>query len=133
MLIMPLLFITLMRGADFQDCASVRTGTFYFYPRNSMRSYRIERSAAQQTDVNLNTGDTLLSSIQWTDSCTYTLTFISGTAVRPLFKGKTSTFKIDYVTPDYYTVRMIDAVTLGLGARDTVWHTEHMQDWRIRK
>jgi len=105
------------------DCASIHTGTFYFYPRNSMRSYKIVRSDTYQQEFNLSTGDSSINSVQWMDPCTYKLTFISGSAKRPAgYKPPVITIHLLTATSGYYIMRAsVDSLHPAMGTQDTVW------------
>jgi hypothetical protein len=62
-----------------QDCRSLRIGKFRLDdPEFKLRTV-IERTETTQIETDLDTGDTITSTIEWPEDCTYVLTAIKTT------------------------------------------------------
>ncbi len=59
------------------DCGKIKTGTFYFYPLDSKKAYRIERGDSVQEEIDLTGPDTSFWRVEWQDPCHFSLSFIS--------------------------------------------------------
>ena len=71
-IVLLLCFTTSFSSA--QDCRSLRVGKFRLDdPEFKLRTV-IERTETLQVETDLDTGDTITSTIEWPDDCTYVLT-----------------------------------------------------------
>lgn len=62
--------------AQEQDCRSLRVGKFRLDDASVGIRTLIERTETEQTETNLDTGETIKGSIQWVDDCTYIFTYL---------------------------------------------------------
>lgn len=108
-------------------CAGLKTGTFYFYPKQSGKSFKFERNDSLQTEIDLVTGDTSFWKITWQGDCQFTAGFISRTspisqAESDFYASHTTTIEIVGPQKDYYLIK----ATINPPVRyeypsDTVW------------
>jgi hypothetical protein len=109
------------------DCSSIRTGTFYYYPKNTSDSYLDVRDDKYLHETNLNTGDSSLYEIKWSDDCVYTLKYISGNEkmsddVVEFNKKHKLLFQVSKTSKDYYTFTgYIDKTSNQPVLTDTMW------------
>lgn len=61
------------------DCKAIQNGTFYFYPEDQKKGYKLIREDTLQMEIELKTRDTSFWKIQWIDDCTCSSKFISMT------------------------------------------------------
>src|ERR1700745_66633 len=60
------------------NCASLRTGIFHSYPKNTKDHYFTRGDSVQQLETNVANGDSVVWIIHWTDDCDYALQYESG-------------------------------------------------------
>ncbi len=111
-------------------CSDIKTGIFYFYPKNTHDAYIETRDDDYVREKNTVNGDTALWEIKWANDCEYSLklvatnTKMSDETVTALRKHK-FVYKILTVTNDYYTFNgYFDKSTNNPIQQDTMWLTE---------
>ena len=118
-------FIFLSYTSDKKNdkCRDIHKGQFYFYPKSSNKKYKIIRDGITQKEINLNSGDTSVSSIRWIDDCTYSLTHIPGGPKMPdNIKRPEIYIQFLRITADYYLLKAcIDSLTSRYCLTDTIW------------
>jgi hypothetical protein len=127
-------FLSAAQPADAQHtCADLRTGDYYYYPRNTLQQYHVTVSGDKEKVVNLTKRkgtpiyDSSIYRIEWKGDCNYTLKYLEGTGLtdeelRFVNKHKLA-YHIDSVGPDYYVFtsyedRLSEGKLLG---KDTMW------------
>jgi hypothetical protein len=80
---------------DPATCQQVKTGTFTFESGSSL--YKIVRTANEQSETNLTTGETSTWGVAWQDDCTYVITLKRRSTNTPT-QYPTQTIKITKVT-----------------------------------
>ena len=110
-------------------CLDLKTGIFHSYSKNGSEHFISRREADYQYDNNLTKGDTSVWKINWTDDCTYSLKFVSGTgfdeATLKILKKHKLAYEITKVTGDYCVYKgYLDNVSGTLLESDTMWLAE---------
>ena len=109
------------------DCKNIKTGTFYYYPKNSTDSYLEIRDDKHLYETNLTKGDSSVYEIKWSDDCVYTLKYVSGNAemsdeVEEFNKKHKLLFEVNKIAKDYYTFTgYIDKTSNQPVLKDTMW------------
>jgi hypothetical protein len=109
------------------DCETIKTGTFYYYPKNSTDSYLEIRDDKYLYETNLTKGDSSVYEIKWSDDCVYTLKYVSGNAemsneVVKFNKKHKLLFEVNKITKDYYIFTgYIDKTSNQPILKDTMW------------
>jgi len=128
--IILLISFALFRGLSYsQDCSKIRTGKFYFYPRNSYASYTylLVRGDSIQQEINYLLKDTSYWRIMFENPCTFNLNFLRSTEEMPegkirFFKDHHTHIKVLTVTDNYYTYHWsLDSLPTKTQGEDTVW------------
>lgn len=111
-------------------CADIKTGIFYYYPKNSASHYISNRSEKYVNEKDAVTGDSTVWEINWIDDCTYALKFVSSTSkvdegTLKIIQHYKLVYKINSITNDYYTFKgYIDKTTNIPISDDTIWTSE---------
>ena len=109
------------------DCETIKTGTFYYYPKNSTDNYLEIRDDKYLYETNLTKGDSAVYEIKWSDDCVYTLKYVSGNAemsddAEKFNKKHKVLFEVNKITKDYYTFTgYIDKTSNQPILKDTMW------------
>jgi len=113
-----------------KECRIAQTGTFYYYPRNTNRQFRIIRTANLQTEIDLATGDSSFWRISWKSECNFSVSFIRNTRVmsekeREFYLSHVLNCKILTIAPTYYIFKAIAEPSAGFKpVTDTIWLKE---------
>lgn len=127
-LVVPFFLIAVASGilsckptATAENCASIRTGQFYFYPSNTGSSYSITRDNKVQKESRLGSTDTSYWKISWTDSCNYSLDYMSGGG-KEFETAPHVPIKVKFlaVTKQYY-IMQVSSEELSRTLTDTIW------------
>jgi hypothetical protein len=113
------------------NCKDVKTGVFYYYPKNSTGPYIVYMTDGFEKDVDMITGDTTLWKIDRIDDCSYKQSLISTNdrnipedTKKALKKHKiisnTLTVTDDYITYADY----LDKISGHFLSTDTAWFHE---------
>ena len=109
------------------DCETIKTGTFYYYPKNSTDNYLEIRDDKYLYETNLTKGDSAVYEIKWSDDCVYTLKYVSENAevsddAEKFNKKHKVLFEVNKITKDYYTFTgYIDKTSNQPILKDTMW------------
>ncbi|MDB5277609.1 MAG: hypothetical protein JWR61_2564 [Ferruginibacter sp.] len=113
--------------AQVKNCKDVNEGVFYSYPKNTSKQYQLNRKDDIQKETDLATGDSSLWKVSWLNDCTYSLTYISGSAklteeMKSFSGAHHLVTKIETVTNDFYSYQIfIDKVAGKYLLADTIW------------
>ncbi len=116
-------FLSYSSPKKIDNCKDIHTGEFYFYPKSSNKKYKIIRDGITQKEINLSSGDTSVSIIQWIDDCTYFLEHISGGVIMPADMKRPKIYiQFLQITNDYYLMKAcIDSINSKYCLKDTIW------------
>jgi len=116
-----------------KTCADLRSGDYYYYPRNTLQQYHVIMSGDIQKVVSMIRRksppyyDSSVYKIEWKDDCDYLLKYVEGSGLpdddlKFVTKHKLA-YHIDSVTSDYYVFSSyVDHPSSGrLLAKDTIW------------
>jgi hypothetical protein len=108
------------------DCETIKTGTFYFYPKNSSDSYLEVRDDKYLYETNLIKGDSSVYEIKWLNNCTYSLTYVKGNSMTEeeveFSKKHKILCQVNGTTKDYYLFTgYIDKTSNQPVLIDTMW------------
>jgi len=112
------------------ECTSLKSGTFYSYPKNTLEQWKSERTGEYQKETNLVTGDTSLWKVSWQKGCNYTLKYVSGgkdlkKEELAFVKQHVLVFTVNSETEDYYVFsEYVDKVSKTPFLADTMWKRE---------
>jgi hypothetical protein len=82
-----LMAATLIANGQSKSCADLKTGEYYFYPRNTLQQYHVILSGDQEKVVNMTRRkgspyyDSSVYKVEWKDNCNYTLKYVEGTGL----------------------------------------------------
>jgi hypothetical protein len=113
-------------------CADIKTGVFYFYPKNSTDRFVSTRDDKQVIEKNTVKGDSTIWEITWNSDCEYSLKYLSGNAKMPddtkaFFQKHKLVYQISNVTPEYYTFTgYVDKIKNNPIQADTIWLNERV-------
>jgi hypothetical protein len=111
-------------------CADIKTGIFYYYPKNSTDSYIETRDDDYLYEKNIVKGDSSVWKIEWKSDCEYWLKYVSGNTkmtdeVVKLLEKHKLVYQVNKVTNDYYTFTgYIDKTSNQPIQTDTIWYTQ---------
>jgi hypothetical protein len=124
---------TLTADAQPKTCADLRSGDYYYYPRNTLQQYHVIISGDQQKVLNMTRRkgsshyDSSVYRIEWKDACEYTLKYVEGDGLADddlkfLTKHKL-VYHIDSIASDYYLFSSYQDRSSKdrLLAKDTIW------------
>ncbi|MBV9962705.1 MAG: hypothetical protein JO072_10695 [Parafilimonas sp.] len=109
------------------DCNDIKTGTFYYCPKNTNDNYLEVRNDKYLVETNLLKGDSSVYEIKWSNDCVYTLKYISGNAeisdaIIEFNKKHKLLFQVNKITKDYYLFTgYIDKTSNQPILTDTMW------------
>jgi len=109
-----------------RDCRNVRTGSYYFQPRNSTKKFLVIRTDSIQKEVEITTQDTTCWKIKWITDCDFFLEFIRRTnntseREKSFYTSHKVMVKILTVTKDYYSFTAgLDSISSS-SLTDTLW------------
>src|ERR1700754_1251253 len=125
-----ILFALTTRSQKISNCKSLQSGTFFLYPKNSTDKYSWTRTADQQFETNLVTGDSTVYSVKWSGECGYSLKLVkTSEKLKPADKSFLEQHVVYYEilekTDDYYVFKAhVDKPSGILLQTDTVWLKE---------
>jgi len=70
-----------------KSCTDLKSGEFYYYPRNTLDQYHIfvagdvEKVVSMKKKKGARSYDSSLYKIEWKDDCSYTLKFMEGSGL----------------------------------------------------
>jgi hypothetical protein len=133
----PLLAAVLLSAALAADaqrvCTDLKSGDFYYYPRNTLLQHHVIVSGDRQKVVNMVRqkgalyNDSTVFRIEWKDDCDYTLKYLEGSGLSDdvlKFQLKhTVVYHIDTIGPDYYVFSAYQdhLSPKTLMVKDTMW------------
>jgi hypothetical protein len=108
------------------DCETIKTGTFYFYPKNSTDSYLEVRDDKYLHETNLTKGDSSIYEIKWLNNCIYSLSYVDGNSMSEdeieFSKKHKVLCQVNSITKDYYIFTgYIDKTSNQPMLKDTMW------------
>jgi hypothetical protein len=121
-LIFPLTAFTQSVG-----CADIKNGVFIYLLKKDGSKIVCTRTADEQREFNVSAHQTVVWEINWTNDCTYVLTYSSGLEDAPkqtqqLVRKHKFVNTITSVTPDYYIVQTsLDKPLNPVLTTDTLW------------
>ena len=112
LLLLVFVLLQLLSDAQIADCSKLKTGTFYYYLKNSSDFFIDIRDDNYLHETNASTGDSSVYEIKWTDDCTYALKYVSGSEkmsdeTLQLLKKHKLVYQITAATKDYYFLKVI--------------------------
>lgn len=123
----------LTAGAQPKTCSDLRSGDYYYYPRNTLQQYHVIVSGDMQKVVSMNKRkgsshyDSSVYKIEWKDDCDYTLKYVEGSGLTDddlkfVTKHKLA-YHIDSIASDYYVFSSYQdrPSSERLLAKDTIW------------
>jgi hypothetical protein len=121
----PLIAIT---QPDFvSNCHQVKNGTFYFYPSDNLKGFKVIRKEGMQTEIDLSTSDTAIWRVNWENDCTFDLKFIRKSRAMSLFESKfynshITVVEVLRVEKNYYLFKGgLDSISNPNASKDTMW------------
>jgi hypothetical protein len=113
------------------NCQDIKTGIFYYYPKNSTGPYIVYMTDGFEKDIDMITGDTTLWEIDRIDDCSYKQLLIA-TNDRNVTEGNRKALKKHKIisktlaiTDDYLIYAdYLDKISDQPFARDTAWFHE---------
>jgi hypothetical protein len=126
-LVMVFLLFNCIKAFAQEDCGSIKSGIFYYYPKNSSEKFLEMRDDKYLHEINLNKGDSEVYEIKWLNDCVYTLKYVSGNAkindeVVEFNKKHTLLFEVNKITKEYYTFTgYIDKISNQPILKDSMW------------
>lgn len=116
-----------------QSCANLRTGDYYYYPRNTLQQYHVTVTGDREKVVSLNKRkgspylDSSVYKIEWKGDCDYFLKYEEGSGLSDeelkfLSKHKLA-YHVDSIGSDFYVFTSYqDKPSSGnLLGKDTMW------------
>lgn len=119
--------------AQSKTCADLRSGEYYYYPRNTLEQYHVMVVGNMEKVVNMNRRkgspiyDSTVYRIEWKDDCDYTLKYVEGNGLSDDdLKFETRhrlAYHIDSITSDYYVFTSYEEHSSSGRplAKDTIW------------
>jgi hypothetical protein len=112
-------------------CSDWKNGVFHVYLKHEGGThYVVYRDGDNETEINLNKGDSTVWKVKWLDDCTYSVHYLSGNTPIPRhvadhLQHHDLIYKMKKATPDYYTYSEYWDNARGLSLEsDTVWLSE---------
>lgn len=116
-----------------RSCADLRSGDYYYYPRNTMQQYHVIVSGDREKVVSMNKRkgaayyDSSIYKIEWKGDCDYFLKYVEGSGLTDvelkfLAKHKLA-YHVDSIAADFYVFTSYsDKPSSGnLLGEDTMW------------
>jgi len=108
-------------------CADIKTGIFYFYPKNASNAFTERRDADYVYEKNTANGDSTAWRLTWKNDCEYVTEYAGGNAQlddvqKKFLKQHKLVFHINTVTNEYYTFTgYVDKSSNQPITNDTIW------------
>ena len=128
-----LMAVALTADAQSKTCADLRSGDYYYYPRNTLFQYHIIVSGDMEKVVSMSKRkgspyyDSSVYKIEWKDDCDYTMKYVEGNGLTDddlkfVTKHKLA-YHIDSIASDYYVFSSYQDRPSPdrLLAKDTIW------------
>jgi len=140
-LLISLANMALFAHAQPLSCADLRSGEFYYYPKNTLVQYHIYVTGNVEKVVSMTKRkgaafyDSSLYKIEWKDDCTYILKYMEGSGMTDeelkfVTKHKIA-YRVDTIAADYYVFDSYqDKLSGGFMGKDTLWKRpqSHFED-----
>jgi hypothetical protein len=114
------------------SCADLKTGIFYYYPKNVSGRFIDVRDNEFLHEKSMDNEDSGLSKIKWINDCSYSLKYIRGNAKLPVetlqfLKSHDLVYEIINITENYYTFKgYVDKTSNPAFLTDTMWFSEKL-------
>jgi hypothetical protein len=119
--------IAIAQPAFVDDCHQVKYGTFYFYPSDNPKGFKVIRKKENQTEIDLSTSDTAIWKVNWENDCMFDLRFIRKSRPMSLFESKfynshITVVEVLRVDKNYYLFKGgLDSISNPNASKDTMW------------